>query len=268
MAPAREEQMLKDLIESSSHHSEFKRRGSFFVFTLISYTLFLSAAGVISILAYEARLHERTQEAVLTMLPPTDAPTEKPDAPPLVSGGLGGGSTSGPQKVIQGDGTAPIDSLNHPGEISAESVRGLPGPRRPDFSLSAGGPDFGPGTGESAGSTVSQKIQVDVDEVPPPPKREEPPRILHRKVINSEALSLPKPIYPPIAVQTKTKGQVVIQVLIDESGKVVSAKVLSGSPLLTHAAVRAAYQARFSPTFIGNQPVKVSGLITYNFVLD
>lgn len=260
--------MLKDLVESSSHHSEFKRRGSFFLFTLISYSIFLSAAGVISILAYEARLHERTQEAVITMLSPVDVPTECPDSPPIVSGGTGGGGTGGPQKVVQNDGIASIDSAIHPEEISAEPNRLLPGPKTPDLSSSPGGPGFGPDREGSRGSTLPQKIQVEVDEAPPPPKREQPPQILRREVINSQALSLPKPAYPPLAVQTKTKGQVVIQVLIDESGRVVSAKALSGSPLLTHAAIRAAYQARFSPTFIGDQPVKVSGLITYNFVLD
>jgi len=37
--------------------------------------------------------------------------------------------------------------------------------------------------------------------------------------------------------------------------------------LLVAEAVKAATQARFSPTIIGEQPVKVSGVITYNFVM-
>lgn len=59
-----------------------------------------------------------------------------------------------------------------------------------------------------------------------------------------------------------------MQVLIDESGKVISAKASSGPPLLTGEAERAALQARFSPTVLTDQPVKVSGVITYNFVLN
>jgi outer membrane biosynthesis protein TonB len=59
-----------------------------------------------------------------------------------------------------------------------------------------------------------------------------------------------------------------VQVLLDETGKVVSARAVSGSPILSPAAVNAAYQARFSPTLIGNQPVKVSGVIVYNFRLE
>lgn len=64
------------------------------------------------------------------------------------------------------------------------------------------------------------------------------------------------------------QGTVSIQVLIDETGKVVSAKPVSGNAFLIAAAQNAAYQARFSPTLIGDQPIKVSGLITYNFVLQ
>lgn len=57
-----------------------------------------------------------------------------------------------------------------------------------------------------------------------------------------------------------------MQVLIDESGSVVSANAVSGHPLLRDAAVAAARGARFSPTLVDGQPVKVSGVVTYNFV--
>ena len=70
-----------------------------------------------------------------------------------------------------------------------------------------------------------------------------------------------------MAKQIRISGAVNVQVLIDESGKVISAKAISGHPLLVAEAVKAATQARFSPTIIGEQPVKVSGIITYNFVM-
>ena len=57
-----------------------------------------------------------------------------------------------------------------------------------------------------------------------------------------------------------------VQVLIDEQGKVISASAVSGHPLLQAAAVAAARGAKFSPTVLSGQPVKVSGVITYNFV--
>jgi protein TonB len=58
-----------------------------------------------------------------------------------------------------------------------------------------------------------------------------------------------------------------VQILVDEQGRVVSAKATSGNPLLQAAAVQAAYRARFTPTLLSGQPVKVTGSITYNFVL-
>jgi protein TonB len=87
-------------------------------------------------------------------------------------------------------------------------------------------------------------------------------------VLNSKALSLPKPSYPPLARQIKVQGMVTVQVLIDEAGKVISARAVSGHPLLIAEAQKAALQARFSPTTISDQPVKVSGVITYNFIIQ
>jgi TonB family protein len=75
-------------------------------------------------------------------------------------------------------------------------------------------------------------------------------------------------VYSALAKQLKIQGVVSVQVLIDETGKVVSAKAVGGSPFLTVEAQKAALQARFSPTLLGDQPVKVSGVITYNFVLQ
>jgi len=87
-------------------------------------------------------------------------------------------------------------------------------------------------------------------------------------VITGLALSLPKPPYPQIAKQAGAHGAVNVQVLIDETGKVISAKAITGNPLLMAAAQQAAFGARFSPTRLGEQAVKVSGVITYNFVLQ
>ena len=53
--------------------------------------------------------------------------------------------------------------------------------------------------------------------------------------------------------------------MIDETGKVISAKAVSGHPLLRDAAERAARGAKFSPTYLSKQPVKVTGLIVYKF---
>ncbi len=84
-------------------------------------------------------------------------------------------------------------------------------------------------------------------------------------VLNGKALSLPQPPYPPAARAVNATGSVSVQVLVDEKGSVVSATALSGHPLLRSAAVQAARQARFAPTKLSGQPVKVNGVLTFNF---
>jgi protein TonB len=87
-------------------------------------------------------------------------------------------------------------------------------------------------------------------------------------VLNGKAVSKPLPAYPPIARAARASGEVVVQVTIDECGNVIGAKAMSGHPLLQMAAVQAAYKWRFSPTLLENQPVKVSGTVTFNFLLQ
>jgi TonB family protein len=65
----------------------------------------------------------------------------------------------------------------------------------------------------------------------------------------------------------RTQGTVTVEVVLDESGKVVSAVASNGPPLLREAAVQAALKARFSATKLSGQPVKVSGVINYKFSL-
>lgn len=85
-------------------------------------------------------------------------------------------------------------------------------------------------------------------------------------LLNGKALSLSKPEYPPIARASHASGTVVVRVIIDEEGKVIAAQADSGHPLLRGAAVEAARQARFSPSLLKGKPVRVYGMITYNFV--
>ena len=109
---------------------------------------------------------------------------------------------------------------------------------------------------------------IDPGTPPPAPEKKPVPDMIRKKVINGDAISLPKPAYPQLAKQLRIQGTVSIQVLVDETGKVVSAKPVSGDPFLVRGAQSAAYQARFSPTLVGDQPVTVWGVITYNLFLQ
>ncbi len=85
-------------------------------------------------------------------------------------------------------------------------------------------------------------------------------------VLNQKALVLPNPEYPDIARAAGASGSVSVEVTIDEAGNVISAKAISGHPLLQAASVSAAQGAQFTPTKLNGEPVKVKGVITYNFV--
>ncbi len=90
-------------------------------------------------------------------------------------------------------------------------------------------------------------------------------RIISAGVLNGRAISLPDPAYPPIARAANASGTVTVEVTVDENGKVISAKAISGHPLLQQAAVNAAYQAKFSPTLLSGRPVRVKGTLIYKF---
>lgn len=85
-------------------------------------------------------------------------------------------------------------------------------------------------------------------------------------VLNGRALHLGRPDYPAIARRAHASGIVVVQVTIDETGKVVSAQAVAGHPLLRGSAEVAARGSEFSATKLCGEPVRISGLITYNFV--
>jgi TonB family protein len=76
------------------------------------------------------------------------------------------------------------------------------------------------------------------------------------------------PRYPADAKAAGVSGAVSVRVLISEEGKVIEAEAVSGHQLLREAAVEAAKQYVFSPTERSGVPVKVKGIITFNFNLD
>ncbi len=86
-------------------------------------------------------------------------------------------------------------------------------------------------------------------------------------VLNGKAIRLPLPVYPQNAWAAGIAGVVLVEVLIDETGKVIEARAASGPLLLQNAATNAARLAKFAPTMLSGAPVKVSGTIKYNFEL-
>lgn len=100
------------------------------------------------------------------------------------------------------------------------------------------------------------------------PVRTGPLKPISGGVLNGKALNLPAPAYPDIARRAGASGVVEVEVIIDVTGKVISAKATSGPAVLRQAAEMAARLARFNPTLLSGQPMRVSGVISYNFTLQ
>jgi protein TonB len=266
--------MFNNLIESSSHAKEYKRRGSFLLFTGGIYVILFVVTGVVSIYAYDAHLEQQILEDIVLVSPQDIAPTQ--EVAPAAARPEWARETSETSRVPVRE--VAMLSVNHPEvvpkDISATPSKNLPLPEHGIVRIGPGDYDpptiGGSGPRGTGGTRVTQQPpQVLIPDEPPPAPTPVPPvKILKvSRVLNSQALALPPPSYPPIARQTRTQGTVIVQVLIDEEGKVISAKATSGHVLLIPAAQTAALRARFSPTVLGDQKVKVQGVITYIFVL-
>src|SRR5262245_28787478 len=260
--------MFDNLVESSSHKSDISRKGSFVLATAVIYGVLGLAFFVAGIYWYDNHLGQMELE-LTTLVAPVPVPQQqKQEEQPK--------QEAKPVKVEQN-----VDVRKEliadvtrtelvPKEVSAKASD-VPPVRRgvttiqgtSDSNASAPMP-AGPGSGTV--TTAPTKVAI-ADEPPPPEAKPTPPRApISGGVLNGKAISLPKPAYPPIARAAHASGTVVVQVLIDENGSVVSAHAVSGHPLLQAVAVGAARQARFSPTKLSGQPVKVTGVIQYNFV--
>lgn len=121
--------------------------------------------------------------------------------------------------------------------------------------------------GDLRGLPAESSKKVLVADSDPPPAPRPLMRPVSGGVLNGQALSLPAPNYPELARRMHTSGVVEVEVVVDENGKVISARALSGPVSLRDVAVQAALRARFSPTKLSGQPVKISGLINYNFTI-
>ena len=260
--------MFDNLVESSSHKDDIARKGSFIGVTALIYGVLLVTFFVAGIYWYDAKLGEMELE-LTTLVAPVPVPQQQKEPEKQ--------QEAKPQKVEQNvdvrrELVADVaESRLPPKEISAKASdvppvrRGVTTVIGNESSNAQNALPAGPG----AGNVVAAPAKVQIADEPPPPEapKPTPPRApISGGVLNGKAISLPKPAYPPIARAAHASGTVVVQVLIDENGNVVSAHAVSGHPLLQGAAVGAARQARFSPTKLSGQPVKVTGVIQYNFV--
>jgi TonB family protein len=96
---------------------------------------------------------------------------------------------------------------------------------------------------------------------------DEPKTRVSGGVLNGRATHLAIIGYPAAARKAGASGEVTVKIVVDETGKVIWARVVSGHELLRKEVLKAAYQARFPPKIVSGKPEMVSGLLIYRFVL-
>jgi len=269
--------MLDQLVESKSHAGEDSKRGGLLLSTFVLLSLVLVSAWLYSLFAKDFAMGSDDLSLDTLVAPPIieEAPEPEPEKQPE--------KQADPNVDIRKEIIASMtETPPKPPDTVSVTKNTIP-PRDPnkftvqgDRNYSAANappPDYaGPvnttGTGSNSGN-FGGGGDAETGGAPPPPAPPKPkpvPKQISGGVLNGKATSLPKPPYPPAARAVRASGAVSVQVLIDENGNVVSASPVSGHPLLRAAAAQAARGAKFSPTMLSGQPVKVSGVITYNFV--
>ena len=256
--------MFENLVESGSHSEDTKRRGSFILVTLAVYGVLIVAGAVIGILMAPAYIDMQNLELTALIAPVPVPQAAKTEA-------------AKPEKVI----------VDKNVDVRKELIANVDRPDLVPKTVSAKASDVPPvrnnvvtmvGTsnsnavapmapGNGTGSIISSapaKVVIN-DEPPPPPPKPTPHAPISGGVLNGKAVHLVIPPYPAIARSAHASGAVNVQVLIDENGNVISARAMSGHPLLQAAAVAAARSSKFTPTKLSGQPVKVNGVIIYNF---
>ncbi len=273
--------MFENLVESGSHKGDLTRKSSFFLGTLAIYGVIIGVLIILSIVLYNDNLPDNNLE-LMTMVAPVpvqNQPDPEPDKPQEAKPAA---ATPDRQVATRTDLiSSALDPTKVPEKVSAVASKIPPIPpggavRGTTNSDPVGGPTgpIGPsvgGGGVGTGGGPGPVIKSDDPEPPPPePKAtpKPPPKIISGGVLNGKATSKPAPVYPPIARAARVGGTVIVQVTVDESGNVVSARAVSGPPLLQQAAANAARGWRFSPTLLSGQAVKVTGTITFNFQLN
>jgi periplasmic protein TonB len=75
------------------------------------------------------------------------------------------------------------------------------------------------------------------------------------------------PTYPQMARAARIQGSVVLAAIISKDGTMKNLQLISGHPLLVHAAIDAVSQWRYKPYILNDEAIEVETQITVNFVL-
>lgn len=261
--------MFENLVESGSHSEDLKRKGGFLIGFALMYIVLIFAFAIAGILWYSATIDAQTLEltALVAPVPVPQAQQQKQEAKPEKQ-------ELAKNVDVRQQAIADVSRADLVPKDLGTKASDIPPVRNnvqtvicPTCGNSNALAPAAPGAG--TGLVESAPAPVKMDEAPPPPAptpKPTPHAPISGGVLNGKAIRLVTPPYPAIARSAHASGQVSVQVLIDENGNVISATPTSGHPLLRAAAQSAAMASKFSPTKLSGQPVKVNGVIIYNFV--
>ena len=278
--------MLDQLIESRNNGKETAKRAKFLgtTFTLV---VSLAFSGVLwSLFAKDIAMNNDGME-LTALVAPITLPETKPQPPEPIQKQPKNAPKNAVNETVRQANILRLDETPKvPTEISVVPNLQKERPNAPfKISQNAVESDFqsttrferntnnteSDGIGKPAQTETNNAEVIKIPPTPPPLKNkvvEPAPKkvpMISGGVMNGKALNLPKPIYSAAARAVSASGDVSVQITVDESGKVIAASAINGHPLLRGEAEKAARNAKFSPTLLTNQPVKVSGLIVYRF---
>lgn len=274
--------MLDRMIESQNKPAENFRRGNFLLTTFALTAMTLGGAMVYSL--YAKSLGEMNENLEFSSIVAPIAATEPAPVEPIKIEPKNASISKAPTETVRIVNQQSIDespivpkvvltaqnqySSRPQGAFKIGIVETTAASSSGSGTSRGGNPEIGTGINSSP-----KVIETETTEPPKMPQADPKPEIKPIKpvvqslgVVNGMAKNLPVPVYPAPAKAVGAKGAVNVQILIDESGRVVSARAVSGHPLLRPAAEQAAQRASFSPTFLSKVPVKATGVIVYNFI--
>jgi TonB family protein len=271
--------MLDNLVESKSNSGENRREAGFLITTLFMVVSLFLVTLTYSLFAKDLGMDENGLELSTLVAPVIEA--EKPPQPEIQKPAERPSAATQSNVITRTEAFASVEQTTKPpaetnGQKGVQSW--VKNARLGETNLNPSGQSTAPSRNNNepgegiSGNNIPAEKEIEPPKIAPKPSPKQPPVEPKKEkppvtggVLNGKAINLVKPQFSAAARAVRASGAVNVQVLIDEKGSVVSASAVSGHQLLRKSAEDAARASRFTPTLLTGQPVKVTGVIIYNF---
>ena len=258
--------MFDKLVVSTAHRRSARTLKFFFV-TSIIYLSVLGCAFAVSILVASPKLADTSALTELIAIPVASGGVQHTPRLPAAS------AKPDLYHVQSLDQIAGHTNTSHPPIIQRADLPSIETSSFGDAFSGGGGPGLpgAPGLAGRESNSINVGEPSRPDPPAPSPRRDEQvdrPVRVSSTVLQGKAVERRTPTYPQLARQIHLQGEVSVEVMISPAGRVESARVVSGHPMLAQCAREAALGWRFGPTLLNNTPVRVTGVIIFVFKLN